>query len=136
MNTQTSREATGITGADEFVTKARELGLTVEVHAVDSEAVFHGDGSVMLPSVLSVVVSVKIPVPSELDGTVLGLVERHTTLVSCWSKRDVPRSRGRWVSANYSTLGGHEDLHVMRRLDPYLNVMVTDMQNLNKLVTN
>lgn len=134
MSTQVQTETTGVKGADEFVARARELGLTVKVKSVRSEATYYRDGSVMLPAVLSISVAVTLPVPSELDNTALGMVERCTSLTSYWSKRDAPRARGRWVLANYSTLGWHKDLHVMRRLDAYLNGMATDLQNLRKLV--
>lgn len=134
MSTQTPVTTTGIAGADKFAAQARELGLTVEVRTTDSKAVYFDDGTVMLPAVFSVFVAVSLPVPAELDGTALGMVERCTTLTSCWSKRDTPRSRGRWVLANYSILGGHEDLHVMSRLDSYLQGMATSLRNLQKLV--
>lgn len=134
MSTQTQVQTTGVKGADEFAAKATELGLTVEVKATNSEVVYYKDGSVMLPAVLGVYVIVTLPVPAKLNGTALGALERCTRLTSYWSKRDTPRSRGRWVLASYSSLGGHKDLHVMRRLDTYLTSMATDLQRLQKLV--
>lgn len=134
MSTKMQVQTTGVKGADEFAAKATELGLTAEVRSTRSEATYYNDGTIMLPAVLSIVVTVTLPVPAELDGTALGMVERCTTLTSCWSKRDTPRARGRWVLANYSTLGGHKDLHVMSRLDTYLSGMATDLRNLRKLV--
>lgn len=134
MSTKTQVETTGIKSADEFAAEARKLGLNVEVKATNSEIVYYRDGSVMLPAILGVYVIVTIPVPAELDGTALGLIERNTRLTSYWSKRDAPRARGRWVLGSYSTLGGHKDLHVMSRLNVHLTSMASDLQGIRKLV--
>lgn len=137
MSTQQAAkvETTGIKDADAFITEARKLGLDVEIKLTNSEAVYYRDGvTVMLPEVLSVMVMVSMPVPAELNDTALGLAERSTILTSCWSKRKEPRARGRWVLANYSTLGGHEDLHVKRRVYTRLEIMADNLKRLRKLV--
>lgn len=137
MSTQaqaTKVESTGIKGADEFIAKAKELGLTVEVKSVRTEPTYYRDGSVMLPGNLSVSVAVEMPVPEELNDTALGLVERCTRLTSYWNKRDTPRARGRWTLASYSYLGGHEDLHVMHKAYTRLDIMSGDLTRLRKLV--
>jgi hypothetical protein len=123
---------TGIKGADDFATEAEKLGLTVTIRTINTEATYYKDGDVMLPASLSVSVTVTLPVPEELNGTALGLVERCTSLTSYWNKRDTPRSRGRWTLANYSTLGGHKDMHVMTRMYSYLQGMADDLERLRR----
>lgn len=134
MSTQTKTETTSIKGADEFAARARELGLKVEVKQTRTEAVYYRDGGLMLPAVTAISVIVSLPVPEELDNTALGLIERSTQLHSCWSKSDRPRARGRWTLANYSTLGGHEDMHVLHKAYRRLESMAEDLKRLRKLV--
>lgn len=137
MSTETQATAvktTGIPDADAFMARAKELGLNAKFEVTNSEAVYDGNGSVMLPAVLSVSVTVSIPVPEELSSTHLGMVERCNTLTGMWTKRLTPRSRGRWTSANHSTLGGHEDLHVKHRMYTRLDGMADDLKRLLKLV--
>jgi hypothetical protein len=129
----TEVESTGIKGADEFIAKAKELGLTVEVRSVRTEPTYYRDGSVMLPANLSVSVAVEVPVPEELNDTALGLVERSVRLYSFWNKRDAPNSRGRWTLASYSYLGGHEDMHVLRKAYAKLDYMAVNLAGLRKL---
>jgi hypothetical protein len=88
----------------------------------------------MLPAVLTVKVEVSIPVPEELNGTALGMMERANVLTSYWNKQDKPRARGRWVLANHSTFGSHEDMHVMSRMNLRLETMANDLKSLRKLV--
>lgn len=134
MNTEIEVETTGIKGADEFIAKARELGLTVEVKSVRTEPTYYRDGSVMLSGNLSVSVMVELPVPEELNDTSLGLIERCTKLTSFWNKRDTPRSRGRWTLASYSHMGGHDDLHVLHKVYTYLDIMACNLARLHNLV--
>lgn len=136
MSTQgqsTEVESTGIKGADEFIAKAKELDLKVEVKSVRTKPTYYRDGSVMLPANLSVSVVVEIPVPEELNNTYLGMVERCVRLTSFWNKRDTPRSRGRWTLASYSYMGGHEDMHVMRKAFDRLDYMAVNLAGLRKL---
>lgn len=126
-------QSSGIKGADEFAAKARKLGLTVEVKTTKSDAVYYGNGEVMLPATLGVMVRVEIPTPEEFNGTACGLHERCTSLTMAWSKRDTPRARGRWTMGNYSILGGHEDLHVLHKADRKLASMKDDMERLRRL---
>ncbi len=136
MSTQaiaTEVKTTGIKDADEFVSKAREMGLIVEIGFTNSEAVYFSDGRLMLPEVLTVGVTVTIPVPEELDGSYLAMMQRCNTLRSYWTKRRAPRARGRWVQGNHSTLGGHEDLHVKHRVYTRLSSMAAELQSLQKL---
>jgi hypothetical protein len=134
MNTRSQTETTGITDADAFVTAARELGLNAEFRGVKSDVAYYSDGGVMLPEILCVTVIVSIPVPGELDGTYLGMTERHTRLTGSWTLKDTPRSRGRWTLSNYSYLGGHEDLHVKHRMYTRLQVMADRLTSLQRLV--
>lgn len=134
MSTQEKTETTGIKGADEFAAKALELGLTVTIKTTMSEAAYYSDGNLMLPAVLSVAVMVEIPVPEELNGSYLAMMQRCVSLTSYWSKRDKPRARGRWVLANYSHLGGHEDMHVTRRMHARLATMAASLESLKRLV--
>lgn len=140
MSTQTevqsTSESSGIAGADEFATRARALGLNAEVKRTRVEAATDGDGNVMLPAVLAVSVIVKMTVPETMQANVLALMERHTTLTSYWTLKDKPRARGRWVQASYSTLGGHEDLHVMHRAYAKLELMASDMERLQRLAAS
>lgn len=131
--TLTADQSSGVKGADEFAAKARKLGLIVEIKTTVSDAVYYDSGEVMLPKVLSVMVRVEIPTPDEFQGTACGLHERCTSLTMCWSKRDTPRARGRWTMGNYSTLGGHEDLHVLHKADRKLAYMAEDMERLRRL---
>lgn len=136
MGTQTQTtevKSCGIRVADEFAAEARELGLVVETKSTRSEAVYYHDGSVMLPARLSVTVTVTIPVPEKFATSALGMIERATRLDVCFSKSDAPRARGRWVLANYSTLGGHEDLHVKHKAHSRLQHMASDLKSLQKL---
>lgn len=137
MSTQTQAtkvESTGIKGADEFLAKAKELGLKTEVKVVTTEPTYYSNGDVMLPANLSVCVIVELPVPEELNDSALGMVERCTRLTSYWNKRDAPRARGRWTLASYSYLGGHDDLHVMHKAYTRLDGMAADLERLKKLV--
>lgn len=131
--TATEVKTTGIKDADEFVAKAKELGLTVEIGFTNSEAIYFSDGRLMLPEVLTVSVTVTIPVPDELDGSYLAMMQRCNTLRSYWTKRKAPRARGRWVQGNHSTLGGHEDLHVKHRVYSRLASMKAELESLEKL---
>lgn len=126
-------ESTGIKGADEFISRAHELGLTTKINVITNDPVYYQDGeTVMLPGSTSVSVQVRIPVPKSLGNTALTMIDRNTVLISCWARRHDGRARGRWTMGNYSTLGGHDDMHTFKRCGFYLELMASNAASLVK----
>lgn len=130
----TTVESTGIKGADEFRAAAEKLGLTVNVKISENEPVLYNDGTVMRPACTMVMVIVEIPVPESLATSALALTERATTLHVCWKRDHNGRARGRWILGNYSTLGGHDDMHTLKRCHVYLGIMSENLQTLKRYV--
>lgn len=128
-----STKSTGVKSADEFIHEAESHGLKVEVRVTDTPAEKLTD-TLTLPAIRSIMAIVTIPVPDGINqNSVLALEERNRRLLMFWSKRDTPRSRGRWTGGNYSALGIHEDLHVYSRGHVKLSMMISDLRNLRKL---
>lgn len=120
---------TGIPTADNFIATARSKGLDVAVQSHTAEPLLNEEGRVVEPACTAYGVTVTIPVPETIRGSlglsVLTQQERTTTLVVCFSQRHDGRARGRWTSGNYSTLGGHDDMHTLRRCYVYLDIMAS-----------
>lgn len=127
-------ERTGIKAADEFRDAAGALGLTVEVKSKDNDPVLFDDGREMLPGCTTVTVTVSIPVPESLHASALALYERTTTLAVCFKRDHNGRARGRWILGNYSTLGGHDDMHTLKRCHVYLGIMGEALSTLKRYV--
>lgn len=133
MSTVDEQTSTGIKGADEFRAAAQKLGLTVETKVTTSEPVLFEDGREMLPGSTNVMLTVSLPVPESLGNNMLTVTERATALRVCWKRDHNGRARGRWILGNYSTLGGHTDMHMLRTCHTYLNIMAGDLRNLERL---
>lgn len=115
--------STGIRGADDFIAEARGLGLSASATNITTPATLFSHGGVMLPEQLVVHVRITIPVPESVSTSALALFERANVLNVYWSLYQTPRHRGRWISGNHSMLGGHEDMHTLKRCRQSLGYM-------------
>lgn len=126
-------QSTGIKGADEFRAEAQKLGLNVETRVTEADAVVgERSGQVILPACTNVMLTVTIPVPVSLGNNALTLEERNTELRVCWKRDHNGRARGRWILGNYSTLGGHQDMHMLTRCRTYLDIMAHSAAQLRR----
>lgn len=122
-----SETQTGVKPADEFVAMAREFSLKVDV-----EVQQHPNETAPQLGYTLVSVTVTIPIPEGLTGDLTGIFERAERLHVIWTKFHKQSSRGRFISASHYTIGGHEDLHVLRRATRKVELMHVSAQRLQR----
>lgn len=122
--------STGIKAADDFARIASEAGLLVEISRSEQPVTYYADGQVMLPAQITVGMTIKVPVPGELQGTTIGQMCQLRQISVVWSRFVGPGKHGKFRNAcRYGYLGVVE-LTNERQARIELQALVTNIKQL------
>lgn len=119
-------ESSGISDADSVAATAAASGLDVEVMSNVSPPIMFSDGRLMVPSAVTVSVTVKVPVPTELQPTTLGQHCRYKRLCVTYCRIVKPGSSGRFASAWRYDYAGVVELCSQQQVWHELRAMATN----------